>query len=157
MAIIPFSAHTAVIPIFRISDKYFSTTNNRIGGKYKKARFHQYSDSSYNTKSPLPHPDRHLGLLGPVIRAEVGDTIDVTLYNKLTHPVSLYLQGVSLDKSQDGLWVKSPEGKIPVRTFVASIGATRLIFKPAPHTPSVSLFFFVLFLVCSEHENRQNK
>lgn len=93
----------------KISDKYFSTTNNRIGGKYKKARFHQYSDSSFKTKASLPHPDRHLGLLGPVIRAEVGDIIDVTLYNKLTHPVSFYLQGVSLDKSQDGLWVKGPE------------------------------------------------
>ena len=52
-----------------------------------------------------------MGILGPVIRAEVGDEIKVILLNRSPYPVSLYLQGVTFDKSQDGLLQKTPFSK----------------------------------------------
>lgn len=45
----------------------------------------------------------HLGLLGPVIRGVVGDTIHVTFKNRLTaHNVSLHPHGVWYDKESEG-------------------------------------------------------
>jgi manganese oxidase len=38
--------------------------------------------------------EEHLGLLGPLIRAEVGDTIQVVFRNNLTFPVNLEPSGV---------------------------------------------------------------
>jgi Multicopper oxidase len=50
----------------------------RIGSKYKKAVFRGYSDGTF--AELLPHP-RHLGILGPPLHAEVGDTVVVVLRN----------------------------------------------------------------------------
>ena len=97
---------------FRQSEKYFRRSKDRIGGQYKKARFHQYTDSTFINKTQRQPSENHLGILGPVIRAEVGDKIHVSLLNKLSHPVSLYLEGVTLNKSQDGLWLKEQGSKI---------------------------------------------
>lgn len=96
------------ILLARPSATYFTEDFNRIGGKYIKSRFHRYTDSSFTVKASIPEANKHLGILGPVIRAEVGDEIQVTLLNKSPSPVSLYLQGVSFNKSQDGLLVKVP-------------------------------------------------
>jgi hypothetical protein len=49
-----------------------------IGSKYKKAVFRGYSDGTF--AKPLPHPG-HLGILGPPLHAEVGDTVVVVLRN----------------------------------------------------------------------------
>ena len=71
-----------------------------------KTRFHGYIDSGFSTELPV---QADLGILGPVLRAEVGDQIVVELQNQATHPVSLYLQGVRVNKTQDGTWL--PHGK----------------------------------------------
>ena len=97
---------------FRPSEKYFGSSKGRIGGQYKKARFHQYTDSTFTNETQRQPSENHLGILGPVIRAEVGDKIHVSLLNKLSHPVSLYLEGSTLNKSQDGLWLKEQGSKI---------------------------------------------
>ena len=96
---------------------YFTQENNTIGGRYIKARFHQYMDFTYTTKTPITEAEEHLGILGPVIRAEVGDEIRVTLLNRLSQPVSMFLQGVSLNKSQDGLPLKIPFCKLESSKF----------------------------------------
>jgi FtsP/CotA-like multicopper oxidase with cupredoxin domain len=43
-----------------------------------------------------------MGLLGPVIRAEVGDTIKVVLRNNASFPFSLHPHGVSYDRDSEG-------------------------------------------------------
>lgn len=42
------------------------------------------------------------GLLGPTIRAEVFDTVVITLKNMASHPVSLHAVGVSYWKASEG-------------------------------------------------------
>ena len=76
-----------------------------------KTRYHQYTDATFSVKEAVPDKEKHLGILGPVIRAEVGDEIKVVLLNRSPYPASLYLQGVTFDKSQDGLLQKKPFGK----------------------------------------------
>jgi hypothetical protein len=44
---------------------------NRIGKVYTKALYREYTDSSFRQRKQQPP---HLGSLGPIIRAEVGDT-----------------------------------------------------------------------------------
>ena len=69
---------------------------------YRKARFREYTDSSFRTlkaRSPLWE---HLGLLGPLLRAEVGDTIEVVLRNRASRPYSLHPHGVSYAKNAEG-------------------------------------------------------
>jgi hypothetical protein len=63
----------------------------------------------------------HLGILGPLMRAEVGDTLKVTLLNKLppgSPGVSMHPHGVLYDKASEGApyndgteseWVKADE------------------------------------------------
>uniref|UniRef100_H3BA63 Hephaestin n=1 Tax=Latimeria chalumnae TaxID=7897 RepID=H3BA63_LATCH len=72
---------------------------DRIGGVYKKALYKQYSDVTYATE--VQQPD-WLGYLGPVIRAEVGDTIILHLKNFASRPYSLHPHGVFYDKSSEG-------------------------------------------------------
>lgn len=43
-------------------------------------------------------------ILGPVIKAEVGDTILVTFFNKASWPFSIHPHGVSYGKASEGMW-----------------------------------------------------
>ncbi len=65
------------------SAKYFKRTTNRIGGKYIKAIYVEYTDATFSTKRNKSASEKHLGIIGPVIRGEVGDKIRVTFKNKV--------------------------------------------------------------------------
>jgi hypothetical protein len=60
-----------------------------------KAVFREYTDDTFRTLKPRPPELAHMGLLGPVIRAEVGDTIKVVFRNNATFPFSLHPHGVA--------------------------------------------------------------
>src|SRR5512144_1240711 len=45
---------------------------DRIGSTYTKCLYRGYRDASFRVRHPRPPGEEHLGLLGPVIRAEVG-------------------------------------------------------------------------------------
>ncbi|XP_067134536.1 hephaestin-like protein [Centruroides vittatus] len=61
---------------------YFIKNATRIGGKYKKALFVEYTDDSFRTKKKRTREEIHLGHQGPTIKAEVGDTIEIMFLNK---------------------------------------------------------------------------
>jgi len=83
---------------------------NRVGDKYWKSLYRGYTDASFST--PIPRPtscaptakvcDDTLGLLGPVIRAVVGDTIKVVFKNNTTFPASVHPHGVFYQKNSEG-------------------------------------------------------
>ena len=54
------------------------------------------------TCSRRPADERYLGLLGPVIRAEVGDTIKVVFRNTCPFPASVHPHGVFYEKDSEG-------------------------------------------------------
>src|ERR1044071_560852 len=74
----------------------------QIGSKSKKALYREYTDASFRTLKARPASDAYLGFLGPVIRAEVGDTIKITFKNNGTHPFSMHPHGVLYDKASEG-------------------------------------------------------
>ena len=69
--------------LYSESAKYFTHADNRIGGRYKKAIFVEYTDNTFTTKANRTDNEMHLGFLGPIIRAEVGDEIQVLFKNQV--------------------------------------------------------------------------
>ncbi len=75
---------------------------DRIGSKYKKVRYVEYADASFTQRKPRPPQSHYLGILGPIIRAEVGDTIRVVFRNKASRPYSIHPHGVFYTKANEG-------------------------------------------------------
>ncbi len=75
---------------------------DRLGRVYKKTVFREYTDDSFTTLKPRPPEWEHLGMLGPLIRAEVGDTIRIVFKNNGHHPFSMHPHGVFYTKDSEG-------------------------------------------------------
>jgi FtsP/CotA-like multicopper oxidase with cupredoxin domain len=73
-----------------------------IGKVYRKAVYREYTDATFAHLKPRPQRDAYLGIVGPVIRAEVGDTIKVVFKNNGTHPYSVHPHGVRYEKASEG-------------------------------------------------------
>uniref|UniRef100_A0A671M8J2 ferroxidase n=1 Tax=Sinocyclocheilus anshuiensis TaxID=1608454 RepID=A0A671M8J2_9TELE len=91
------------------SESYFSRDGGKLGGKYLKARYISYTDSTFTTKTHIAGSDKHLGILGPVIRAEAGDVIIVTFFNRATRDYSIQPHGLHYEKTYEG--AKYQDGK----------------------------------------------
>ena len=74
-----------------------------IGRVYFKARYVSYTDSTFSAPQPVSAEWEHLGILGPVIHAEVGDTIKVVFTNKASRPYSIHPHGVFYTKAHEGV------------------------------------------------------
>jgi manganese oxidase len=66
---------------------------------WAKTRYIEYTDSTFSTRKPQPE---WLGILGPVIRGEVGDTIIVDFVNRGQSPHSMHPHGLRYDKDNEG-------------------------------------------------------
>jgi len=83
--------------------KYYATRGpHLIGSVYRKAVYREYTDASFRQLKPRKPEDAYLGLLGPIIHAEVGDTIRIVFRNNGTHPYSLHPHGVFYEKPSEG-------------------------------------------------------
>lgn len=71
----------------------------RIGSVYKKAVYKQYTSDTFSTEV---HKPEWLGILGPVIRAEVGDDIVVHVKNFASRRYSVHPHGVFYEKDSEG-------------------------------------------------------
>ncbi len=74
----------------------------RIGMRYKKAVYREYMDGTFQRLKVRPSEWRHLGMLGPLIRAEVGDTIRVVFKNRTRFQASMHPHGVFYLKTSEG-------------------------------------------------------
>ncbi|KAK5858516.1 hypothetical protein PBY51_002649 [Eleginops maclovinus] len=86
----------------RASEVFFGTDGGRIGGKYFKVVYKEYTDDTFTTVKPPTQESRHLGILGPVLRAEEGDTLRVTFMNKADRNYSIQPHGLHYDKHFQG-------------------------------------------------------
>ena len=75
---------------------------SRIGSTYLKSLYREYTDDTFTTLKERAPEWEHLGLLGPVIRAEVGDTIEVVFKNNTPYPISVHPHGVRYKKDSEG-------------------------------------------------------
>ncbi len=100
-----------------------------LGRVYKKTVFREYTDATFTTPKPRAPEWEHLGILGPMIRAEVGDTIQVHFKNNARHPHSLHPHGVFYDKQSEGADYDDGGAK---RSGGIAPGATHIYTWPVP-------------------------
>uniref|UniRef100_A0A803SNH6 ferroxidase n=1 Tax=Anolis carolinensis TaxID=28377 RepID=A0A803SNH6_ANOCA len=84
------------------SELYFKPISSRSKGTYWKAKYIEYTDETFRVEKAQKGDERHLGILGPVIKAEVGDTLQVTFANKASWPFSVQPHGVFYGKEWEG-------------------------------------------------------
>jgi len=67
--------------------------------QWPKTRFIEYTDNTFTTPKPQPE---WLGILGPIIRAEVGDDILVEFLNRTRLFHNMHPHGLRYDKNSEG-------------------------------------------------------
>jgi len=81
---------------------FLETGPQRIGRIDRKSVYRAYTDRTFTTLAPRASEWEHLGMLGPMIHAEVGDTVKVVFKNNTPHPASVHPHGVLYDKASEG-------------------------------------------------------
>lgn len=89
-------------PFGELENRFVQSGPDRIGKVYKKSLYREYTDESFRTLKPRPPEWEHLGFLGPLLRASVGDTIVVVFRNNTRFPASLHPHGVFYNKDSEG-------------------------------------------------------
>ncbi|XP_026558869.1 hephaestin isoform X2 [Pseudonaja textilis] len=84
------------------SQLFFKQNASQLGGTYWKAKYVEYTDGTFRVEKEQTEEGKHLGILGPVIKAEVGDTIQVTFANKASWPFSIQPHGGFYRKPREG-------------------------------------------------------
>ena len=81
--------------------------------KWTKTRYIEYTDATFTLKKSQPE---WLGILGPIIRAEVGDTVVVDFLNRSSKAHSIHPHGLRYDKANEGsfyLPAGGPGARVP--------------------------------------------
>ncbi|HMF05482.1 MAG TPA: multicopper oxidase domain-containing protein, partial [Methylocella sp.] len=89
-------------PFTREESVFLHSARDRIGRKYLKAVYREYTDPSFTTLKPLGLAEQSRGIMGPTIHAEVGDTITVVFRNNTRFPVGIHPHGVLYAKASEG-------------------------------------------------------
>jgi manganese oxidase len=97
----------------------------QLGWSYRKAIYREYVDGTFRQLKPRAPEDQYLGILGPVIHAEVGDTVVVVFRNNARFPLTVHVHGLFYTKTsegapyQDGVsaWNKTGDSVPQGRTF----------------------------------------
>uniref|UniRef100_A0A6Q2XZ01 ferroxidase n=1 Tax=Esox lucius TaxID=8010 RepID=A0A6Q2XZ01_ESOLU len=80
------------------SEVFFGRGEGRIGGRYMKVVYRGYIDDTFTTRQPSTPETEHLGILGPVLKAEVGDVLEVVFLNKADRNYTIQPHGLHFEK-----------------------------------------------------------
>lgn len=108
---------------------------------WSKTRFIEYTDDSFTVRKPQPE---WMGILGPIIRAEVGDEIIVDFLNRSASGHNMHPHGVRYDKQDEGALY------IPVAKGAFVVPGARYTYHwfanaasgPAPGQPSSIVWWY---------------
>ncbi|XP_070770909.1 coagulation factor V [Enoplosus armatus] len=82
--------------------QYLRQSPTRVGAKYKKAVYMLYKNESFTERLETKQRKNELGIIGPVIRAQIRDVIKIVFKNMASRPYSIYPHGLTIEKSQEG-------------------------------------------------------
>ncbi|KAH3871354.1 hypothetical protein DPMN_034553 [Dreissena polymorpha] len=74
--------------------------HNRVGSRFSKYVYKEYSDSSF--RSEIPKLSSY-GLVGPLLHGEVGEVLRIHFRNEAEVPLSVHPHGVRYTKSNEGV------------------------------------------------------
>jgi hephaestin len=135
-------------PFDHMSMMYVEQGKNRIGKTYRKAVYREYTDSTFTTLKKRTAEWEHLGLLGPVLRAEVGDTIRIFFKNNGTQSYSMHPHGVFYEKASEGSYYNDGANDPSHNGVVAPGGTHTYTWKvperagPGPNDPSSLVWLY---------------
>lgn len=89
-------------PFDDLEKTYMETGPHKIGRVYRKAIYREYTDARFSVLKRRREEDQYLGLVGPIIRAEVGDTIKIFFKNNASRPYSIHPHGLLYRKDSEG-------------------------------------------------------
>ncbi|MBV8594773.1 MAG: multicopper oxidase domain-containing protein [Candidatus Eremiobacteraeota bacterium] len=136
------------LPFGMMETPYVVRAPHRIGRLYRKAIYREYTDSSFRTIKPRAANDRYLGILGPIIHAEVGDTIKVVFKNNATRPYSMHPHGVLYKKDSEGVAYRGSTsaermgGAVPPGATYTYTWEVPERAGPGPNDPSSVVWFY---------------
>lgn len=78
--------------------------------RWHKTRYIEYTDETFKTQKAQPE---WLGILGPIIRAEVGDTVIVHFFNRASGNYGMHPHGLRYDKDNEGAHYFGMDGTPP--------------------------------------------
>jgi FtsP/CotA-like multicopper oxidase with cupredoxin domain len=90
---------TGLPKVENTEDDAASTLAHRI---YHKAIYREYTDTTFKNLKARSAQWEHLGILGPLIRAEVGDSIRVVFRNNTHLSVTMHPHGLEYKKDAEG-------------------------------------------------------
>lgn len=106
--------------------------DGRVGRVHRKAIYVEYSDDRFETKKPKAAEWAHTGIMGPVLRAEVGDTLRVIFRNKTTRAYSLHPHGVFYLKADEGAPSNDGTSGAEKKDDAVEPGETQVYVWPVP-------------------------
>ena len=120
-----------------------------FGSKFKKALYREYTDASFSELKPRDEKWDHLGFMGPLIRAEVGDTIRITFRNNVSFPASMHPHGVFYKKDSEGApYADNTSGSDKADDLVPQGGMHEYVWEvrdrtgPMPGTSSTAFWMY---------------
>lgn len=121
---------------------------DRIGHVYHKSVYREYFPGWTTLKTRGP-AEEHLGILGPIIRGAVGDTLYVHFQNNTPYPASVHPHGVFYQKDSEGApYDDGTSGSDKADDSVASGGTHTYVWKvpkragPAKDDPSSIVWLY---------------
>jgi FtsP/CotA-like multicopper oxidase with cupredoxin domain len=109
--------------------------------RWRKVRYVEYTDDRFATKKAQPP---WLGVLGPILRAEVGDTVVVHFLNRSKRPATVHPHGLRYAKDHEGADYQpaGAGGRVPpggrfTYTWIADEGS-----GPGPGDPSSIVWWY---------------
>ncbi|GAB5584653.1 hephaestin isoform X1 [Prionailurus iriomotensis] len=130
---------------------FLSNQDGLLGSRYKKAVFREYTDGTFKIPRPRTGPEEHLGILGPLLRGEVGDIVTVVFKNNASRPYSVHAHGVV--ESSTG-W---PLAADPVDMYSGLVGPLTIcrkgILEPYGGRSDMDREFALLFLIFDENQS----
>jgi manganese oxidase len=122
---------------------------HRIGKTYRKALYREYTDEHFTELEPRPPEQEYLGTLGPILRAEVGDTIKVVFKNNTDFPASMHPHGLFYEKGSEGSPYQDSTSGDKKGDDVVEPGEERTYLwevpdraGPGPHDPSSIMWMY---------------
>ena len=119
-------------PFDSVERPFVEPRGSTVGRFALKAIYREYTDSTFGTLKARPAAWEHLGILGPLLRAEVGDTIRVVFHNNLGFAASMHPHGVSYTKASEGAPYAAGKGEEALTGNAVPPGATHTYIWPVP-------------------------
>ena len=130
------------------SKMYFESDKHQIGHIYRKAVYREYTDATFTKLKPRAPEWEHLGMLGPALHAEVGDTIRIFFKNNGKQSYSMHPHGVLYEKSSEGSYYNDGANDPSHNGIVAPGGTHTYIWQvperagPGPNDPSSIVWLY---------------